>query len=281
MKISMKISIELEWDCMSSEIITLNMAPDDELEQPLPVSEGVRVVVLLVGSLLCVTGVFGNVLILVTLVTQRSLRSLHHIYVGNLAVSDLFIMAYILPCWLVDVAMDQRSNSMNCKVVAFLSLMCTFFSLYSLVFISFNRFLSVYQPHRYGQFFSKRTTFMLIFTTWLLPAILCAVPLFTGEEGQLTYNRHARLCTYDFRSGSVSYFAVLCALNFLLCMLLAGVFCLAIFKAWKRNRALILPSTQHNSENSVTGVDPTVQVHVIAVQPQPPGRAHGDTNVGL
>jgi hypothetical protein len=71
----------------------------------LPVADGVRFFSLLVGWLYCVTGVFGNALILVTLATQRSLRSLHNLYVANLALADVIVVGYCVPFWLLDLSL--------------------------------------------------------------------------------------------------------------------------------------------------------------------------------
>jgi hypothetical protein len=71
----------------------------------LPVSDSVRLLALTVGWLYCITGVFGNVLIMVTLLTQRSLRSLHNLYVGNLALADVIVLGYCVPFWLMDLAL--------------------------------------------------------------------------------------------------------------------------------------------------------------------------------
>jgi hypothetical protein len=107
----------------------------------LPLSEGVRVFLLVVGSLLVVMGVFGNALILLTLSTQRSLRSLHHMYVVNLAVCDLISIAYVLPYWLAGIATGRMpvASLLHCQVNAFIMSLCVYSSIYTLVLIGFNR----------------------------------------------------------------------------------------------------------------------------------------------
>jgi hypothetical protein len=72
-----------------------------------PLPETFRVLLLIVGVVAWANGVFGNILIICTLLTQRSLRSLHHLYIGNLAVADLIISVYIVPFWLLDLLMGR------------------------------------------------------------------------------------------------------------------------------------------------------------------------------
>lgn len=58
---------------------------------------------LVVGWILVANGIFGNVIIIVTLLTCRTLRSVHNIFIGNLALADLIIESYFATSFLVDI----------------------------------------------------------------------------------------------------------------------------------------------------------------------------------
>nr|KAG5713726.1 hypothetical protein BaRGS_024353 [Batillaria attramentaria] len=87
-----------------------------------PLCEGVRVTVVTLGWLACVIGVFGNVLIITTLLSQQALRSVHNIYIANLALADLLVVGYTLPFWLLDLNLGYQpvANMRHCKVNSFI-----------------------------------------------------------------------------------------------------------------------------------------------------------------
>ena len=105
-------------------------------------SEGVRVTVLVLGWLACVNGVFGNVLIIVTLLSQQALRSVHNIYIANLALADFLATGYSLLFWLLDLNDLDHSlvrSTYHCNFNAFLHQLCTVASIYTLLCVAFDR----------------------------------------------------------------------------------------------------------------------------------------------
>ena len=108
-------------------------------------SDGVRVPVMLLGWLACVSGVFGNVLIITTLLSQPALRSLHNLYIGNLAVADLVVSAYSMPFWLLDLTTGSQPVASAAHCVCNSYVLCWGFSasILTLVTISLNRYLHV------------------------------------------------------------------------------------------------------------------------------------------
>nr|KAG5713723.1 hypothetical protein BaRGS_024350 [Batillaria attramentaria] len=114
-----------------------------------PLTEGLRVTVLTLGWLACVNGVFGNVLIITTLLSQQALRSVHNIYIANLAVADLILSGYLLPMWLLDLYLGHHPvlNAAHCLLNSY-GLCGTFSaSVLTLLAISVNRYVSVCHYH--------------------------------------------------------------------------------------------------------------------------------------
>jgi hypothetical protein len=215
----------------------------------------VSVLIVVVGSLLVVMGVFGNALILLTLSTQRSLRSLHHMYVGNLAVSDLVIVSYVLPYWLADIATGKQVVSkLHCRLNAFILFLCLYSSIYSLVLIGFNRYLRVCRPWLYQRLFTRRATWLCCACTWLMSAAECALPLSQVHPGtRFEYGPYSHLCAYDAHvPGEVNIFAIISALNFMVPTLLVGFFSAAIVKAWQATRTRVESWASGNNESTVT-----------------------------
>nr|KAG5713728.1 hypothetical protein BaRGS_024355 [Batillaria attramentaria] len=53
-------------------------------------------------DMLDIVGVFGNLLVIVTVLTQKALRSAYNLYIVNLAVADLVVCGYTSPFWMLD-----------------------------------------------------------------------------------------------------------------------------------------------------------------------------------
>ncbi|XP_070184292.1 melatonin receptor type 1A-like [Littorina saxatilis] len=109
------------------------------------INPALSVTLLTIGWVACVSGVLGNVLIIATLLSQPALRSLHNLYIGNLAVADLIISSYSVPFWLLDLGGGRHpvANSAHCVCNAFITCCAFGTSVLTLVVISFNRYLSV------------------------------------------------------------------------------------------------------------------------------------------
>jgi hypothetical protein len=182
--------------------VTTSASAEDGGWEVQQLSSGVRWLVVVAGSVLCVAGVLGNVLILLALITQRSLRSLHHLYVGSLAVADLIIMAYIVPLWLADLASGHPVlvNQLHCQLNAFMTFTCAFASLYTLVLISANRYLRACHQQMDNRVSSTRIWLLLLASSWLLSAAQSALPLL-GADPNYSYYRLPRLCTFVAHGG--------------------------------------------------------------------------------
>jgi hypothetical protein len=196
-------------------------------------NDGVRWFVLTVGCLMCLVGIFGNVLILLTLATQRFLWHRHNVYVASLTFADLIVVSYSMPFWLVDIAQSYQPvvNKLHCKVNAFILNLCLFSSVYTLVLISFNRYLKVCKPAQHAKWFTTKLSLFYCVLPWILSGFECLLGL-----GEYTYNPKSRSCAYEASKGFVGYIATF---NAIAPTLLITFFCSQIFKHWKTSRARV------------------------------------------
>nr|KAG5690584.1 hypothetical protein BaRGS_009246 [Batillaria attramentaria] len=142
----------------------------DNLFIGLPVENSVRITVVILGWLACVTGIFGNVLIITTLLSQQSLRSVHNIYIANLALADLLVMGYVFPFWLLDLALGANpvANQTHCDANAFIIILTFVVSVYTLVLIACDRFMSVCHNPIYTKLFNRTSIVASCVVVWLL-----------------------------------------------------------------------------------------------------------------
>ncbi|XP_076456378.1 melatonin receptor type 1B-like [Babylonia areolata] len=209
-------------------------------------------VILTLGWLSCVTGVAGNILIILTLLTQPTLRSLHNLYIGNLAVADLAVVGYCVPFWLLDLSLGHHPvvNHQHCITNAFLLVFCTFSSIFTLVFISFNRYINVCHGSVYNRLFSKTGTVLSCVAIWIVSAAEGLLPVFRIGGAFYTYRNKTHLCTFYGTSNPLNGFIILSVINVVVSTVLVGFFSLAIFRHWRKSRNRISQWVQNQSEMS-------------------------------
>nr|KAG5713724.1 hypothetical protein BaRGS_024351 [Batillaria attramentaria] len=202
-----------------------------------PLSLGVRATVVTLGWLACANGIFGNVLIISTLLSQQALRSVHNIYIANLALADLLVMGYVVPFWLLDLSLGYQPvvNMAHCEFNASVLSMCIIASIYTLVLIGFNRYLSVCYSSVYKKLFSKRSTIATCVLIWIASSFMSSFAFMGVGKAIFLYNLKTHLCTFD-ASDPTSVYSILTSFNLLVPTWLIGFFSLSIYKFWKRSR---------------------------------------------
>lgn len=128
-------------------------------------------------TFLSVPTVVGNLLILVSLSRFRDRRSNIHFLIGNLAISDLIVGAFLLPyCVVVDV-LKLNSHKYFCLTKASLMVFAIGGSTYGLLLVSIDRFSSVCFPFRYYQILNSKNIIILLVIGWSYVAIVAFLPL--------------------------------------------------------------------------------------------------------
>ncbi|XP_025109430.1 uncharacterized protein LOC112573354 isoform X2 [Pomacea canaliculata] len=149
----------------------------------------------LMGVVVWINGVVGNILILVTLYCQPLLRSTHNIFLGNLALADLFIVGYGQPFWVVDVisGIHPTVNSWHCTINGYLGFVCSVASIVTLWTISCNRYLSICHHAIYQRLVNtKKRAFQICLGLWIGSALFGSIPLF--GPGSFGYESVTRTC---------------------------------------------------------------------------------------
>nr|KAG5688785.1 hypothetical protein BaRGS_030654 [Batillaria attramentaria] len=177
-------------------------------------SHTATVVFIVVGFVLIIVGSVGNVLIVATILVNKTLRVLHNVFVVNLAVADFLVTAYFLPLQ-VSAFVDGKypvSDSSACQFVGFSIVWLFVTSLLSIAAISINRFIKVCHQRVYHQIFSKTNTLLACGAVWVL-AFLCTFPPLVGW-GRFHFDEKNHYCGFD-RSADLGYTL------FLLCVSIA------------------------------------------------------------
>ncbi|XP_046375555.1 melatonin receptor type 1B-A-like [Haliotis rufescens] len=168
------------------------------------ISQEARIIFIIIGIFYVVMGTFGNLLIIVTVASHRVLRTLHGIYIVNLAVADLIILGYVVSYLLVDLMTGRYSvaGPGHCVFNGFLIVCAYVASLLTLTVISINRYLNICHSDTYRRVFTKHTTITICVCIWVVAALMTLPPLVGW--GRFRYDRKLHYCGYD-RTANFGY----------------------------------------------------------------------------
>ncbi|KAJ3606055.1 hypothetical protein NHX12_028098 [Muraenolepis orangiensis] len=150
-------------------------SPDRDLTKMVALS------IVLVAFLFC--GVLGNILVILSVVCHRNLRSVTHFFIANLAAADLLLSSAVVPfSALSEILGEWVFGRTFCTAWAALDVLCCTASILSLCVISIDRCLAVTYPLRYPAMATEKRGLAAVVVLWVVSAALSVVPLFGWKE---------------------------------------------------------------------------------------------------
>ncbi|KAL6114479.1 adra1a [Pungitius sinensis] len=130
-----------------------------------------------------VFGIVGNILVILSVVCHRHLRTVTHYFIVNLAVADLLLSSTVLPFSAILEIVDRWVfGRVFCNVWAAVDVLCCTASIMSLCVISVDRYIGVSYPLRYPSIMTKRRALLAVMLLWVLSIIISIGPLFGWKE---------------------------------------------------------------------------------------------------
>ncbi len=160
---------------------------------------GYLIVVITVSSL----GVFGNVLVLATLVIDRKLHVLNNLFIGNLAVADLFIAGIIHPFTAVGIIggheylfyQDNGEITYLCEFLASFCIISCSASVLSIGAVAVNRYVYICHNRIYNKIYTPRTIPFIVAGIWIIGALI-DMPTYLGF-GDHVFHERIYSCFFD------------------------------------------------------------------------------------
>ncbi|XP_069000139.1 alpha-2A adrenergic receptor-like [Embiotoca jacksoni] len=209
---------------------------------------------ILVGILILLT-VFGNIMVVIAVITSRALRAPQNLFLVSLACADILVATLVMPFSLANELMGYwYFGKVWCEIYLALDVLFCTSSIVHLCAISLDRYWSVTQAIEYNLRRTPRRIKCTVCLVWVLAAIISFPPLITmkKDEGK----KDSPDCEinkekwYIIFSSTASFFAP--------CVIMITVYVRIYQIAKKRTRA---PPGERQRENGDTedpkfGLDP-------------------------
>jgi len=122
--------------------------------------------------------VVGNMLVIIAIATEKSLKNLQNWFIASLAVSDFFLGLVIMPFSLANELMGYwMFGTLWCDIHSALDVLLSTASIMNLCLISLDRYWSITQALDYLKRRTANRAAIMICLVWLLSALICIPPL--------------------------------------------------------------------------------------------------------
>ncbi|XP_075738016.1 LOW QUALITY PROTEIN: cholecystokinin receptor type A [Rhipicephalus microplus] len=123
-------------------------------------------------AVIFVFAVVGNVLVLVTLVQNKRMRTVTNVFLVNLAVSDLLLGVLCMPFTLIgSLLRNFVFGELMCKFIPYLQAVSVSVSVWTLVSISMERFFAIVRPLQSRRWQTVSHAYRVIAVIWALSLI--------------------------------------------------------------------------------------------------------------
>ena len=203
-----------------------------------------------IAVLICVTCIFGNSLVVIAIHRTPRLNTITNMLVENLAWTDIFMATLHLPIWISSMYSGQWPlGNVACRFVGFSELVFGTASLQTMAGIAINRYFSIVKRNLYVKYFSDRkTTYLIIAFSWIVPVLVCSPPLFGW--GTIEFSDKFTDCTMGWNVNDISYIVTLLTISILTTMIIIICCYFAIFKFVRRSFREIQTRIQSEMKNN-------------------------------
>ncbi|XP_030280737.1 dopamine receptor D4a [Sparus aurata] len=151
------------------------------VENPEAAARGHNLPALLIGVLLIVVIICGNLLVCLSVFTEKALKTTTNYFIVSLAVADLMLAVLVLPLFVYSEFQDGvwTLNTTICDGLMTMDVMLCTASIFNLCAISIDRFIAVLIPLNYNRKHVDMRQIVLLSATWIL-ALAVASPVMFG-----------------------------------------------------------------------------------------------------
>ena len=143
---------------------------DDILSQQ--ISSAARVILILLFTIIIIITVIGNLLVIITFIVNKNMKSVTNIFILSLAISDLFVIVICAPINMsTAINMFWTLSSFACKVVPFLITFVVACSSLTLCCIAFDRYYAIVHPLKLKLLQTPTRALILQSIVWVISGV--------------------------------------------------------------------------------------------------------------
>ncbi|KAL1266237.1 hypothetical protein QQF64_001912 [Cirrhinus molitorella] len=162
-----------------------------------------------VMTLIMLFTIFGNILVIIAVLTCRSLRGPQNLFLVSLAAADILVATLIIPFSLANELMGYwYFKSFWCEIILALDVLFCTSSIIHLCAISLDRYLSISRPVQYASQRTPRKIKGAIVVVWLISAVISFPPLVSMNKTQQTKDEGCPQCKLNEDAWYILYSSI-------------------------------------------------------------------------
>ncbi|XP_071219661.1 alpha-2B adrenergic receptor-like [Salvelinus alpinus] len=221
-------------------------------------------------TLMMILTIVGNILVIIAVLTSRSLRGPQNLFLVSLAAADILVATLIIPFSLANELQGYWAfRSLWCEIYLALDVLFCTSSIAHLCAISLDRYLSISRPVSYGAQRTPARIKAAIVVVWLLSAAISFPPLLSLDKSE----GGVEVCELNNERWYILYSTI--GSFFAPCLIMIGVY-IRIYQIAKQHTRCPPgekpnPNKTPGNASSNTPSNPTAHAPgpVITLQPKP------------
>ncbi|XP_054730224.1 allatostatin-A receptor-like [Anastrepha obliqua] len=164
-----------------------------------PLESVVTTVVPVFFGIIGLAGLIGNGLVILVVIANQQMRSTTNLLIINLAISDILFVIFCVPFTATDYVLPEWPfGNLWCKFVQYMIVVTCHCSVYTLVLMSFDRFLAVVHPVTSMSLRTEHNAMLAIVCAWVL-IVTSAIPVALAHSVRLYYfkGRNYTACVFS------------------------------------------------------------------------------------
>ncbi|XP_075715988.1 alpha-1B adrenergic receptor [Rhinoderma darwinii] len=143
--------------------------------------------------------IVGNIMVIISVVTNRQLRIPTNYLIVNLAIADLFLSTTVLPfSATLEIANYWVFGRIFCDVWAAMDVLCCTASIFSLCAISIDRYIGVRYSLQYPTIVTRKRVLLALLGVWILSIVISIGPLLGWKQQTVTDEAVCDITTEPF-----------------------------------------------------------------------------------
>ncbi|XP_035212804.1 melanopsin-like, partial [Stegodyphus dumicola] len=200
--------------------------------------------------IIIVLAVGGNVMVIMTIVRHRGMRTRTNMFIVNLAVADILVAVLDMPVSLTTVIEGRWVfGDTLCKLNGFTMALFLICSIHTLMYISVHKYISITRP--FSRAMTPRRIRLMIFASWLWAALCATGPLIGWNRN--VYKKGASQCGPSIPKGllALSHSLLITTSNYIVPLVVMSFCYSKIFREIHIHMQRIRKTSNIDLENSV------------------------------